>query len=156
MNTRFSFAPTFFLVLLACCLLTECSLLAQQERKIDPFEADIAPLFRKHCLHCHGGTRRESGFRLDRKTGAFQGGDQGIAIVPGRPRKSPLLERIESTGEQRMPPEGKGLSEAEVARIRQWIAQGAPWPEGIEIGVRGSRDQGIAEHWAWQIGRAHV
>ncbi len=81
----------------------------------DPVEfvRDIQPIFERHCVECHGATKQESGLRLDIKSKALAGGDnQGPDIIPGKPEASPLIELVTtSDSNQRMPPEGPGLSE---------------------------------------------
>ncbi len=50
------------------------------------------------------------------------------AIVPSTPSESELLKRITSEDEdERMPPREKPLTTEQIAAIRQWIANGAPW-----------------------------
>jgi hypothetical protein len=55
--------------------------------------------------------------------------DSGLyAIVPGKVEESALLSRITASDEaERMPPEGKPLSAAEVETLKRWIAAGAKW-----------------------------
>ena len=56
-----------------------------------------------------------------------------------------LLERIASTDEdERMPPEGKRLSAEQIELLRQWIAEGAPFPKDEVIPKKPS------EHWSFQ------
>src|SRR5262249_49089226 len=59
-----------------------------------------------------------------------------FAIVPGKSAESQLIQRVSAPEEEiRMPPSGKGerSKPAEVAKLRTWIDQGAPY----------------AEHWAY-------
>src|SRR5438034_994809 len=51
----------------------------------------------------------------------------GPAVVPGKPDVSLLIHAVEYRGETRMPPKGK-LPDADVARLKRWVALGAPWP----------------------------
>lgn len=94
-----------------------------EAREKRTYEADVRPIFKSHCFHCHGEESKSEGnldVRLVRllKTG----GDSGPAIVSGKASKSFLIERLES-GE--MPPGEKKLSPAELLVIREWIDQGA-------------------------------
>ncbi len=73
-----------------------------------------------------------SPLRLDMEEGAFAplaGG--GFAIVRGKPEESELVRRVEATeAARRMPPEAMGhapLSPAEIAKLRNWVQEGAPW-----------------------------
>lgn len=97
------------------------------------FSKDVYPLLQRTCFECHGPEKQQGGLRLDQRTGALRGGDSGAAIVAGRPEASELLRRISlpRDADEAMPPRGKGLSGAEVERLRTWIADGAVWPEKI-------------------------
>ena len=54
------------------------------------------------------------------------GGKRGPAIVPGNAEQSLLYKALARQGDLQMPPD-KALAAAEVAVIRTWINQGAPW-----------------------------
>lgn len=86
------------------------------------FEADVRPILKAHCFHCHGEEGKLEGnldVRLVRLLEA--GGDSGPVIVAGKAGRSYLIERIEN-GE--MPPGEKKLSPEELRVIREWINQG--------------------------------
>ena len=103
-------------------------------RPID-FNRDIRPILAENCLTCHGPdkNRRKAGLRLDRAeeaTAKLESG--GRAVVPGDVAHSGLLQRITTEDEsERMPPRktGKRLTRPQVALLRDWIAQGAPFRE---------------------------
>ena len=87
------------------------------------FEKHIRPLFKVHCLHCHGdGDVREGGLDVRLRRLLIIGGESGAAIVPGKPEESYLIDRLVG-GE--MPPGDKKLSAAEIDLVRRWIADGA-------------------------------
>jgi mono/diheme cytochrome c family protein len=96
-----------------------------------PFHREILPIFETHCFSCHQGHKVKGGLSLDNLSAALRGGDgDGPAIVPGRPDLSPLLKRVLSEDdEERMPAKGDPLSQREIDRLRQWITEGAEWPE---------------------------
>jgi hypothetical protein len=97
------------------------------------FERDIQPIFEKSCLRCHGPEKPKSRFRLDNRESALKGGEQGVAIIPGKSAESPLVHYVAGLApEMEMPPKGKGdpLRSEQVALLRAWIDQGAPWGEG--------------------------
>jgi len=81
------------------------------------FEKDVRPIVKAHCTHCHGEEEKPEG-GVDLRLRRFM--DE--IIVPGQPAKSKLVEVIRS-GE--MPEKGKPLTEAQLAVIETWIAQGA-------------------------------
>jgi hypothetical protein len=93
------------------------------------FTLDIQPIFAKRCYKCHGPAENEGGLRLHTRDTALAELDSGdFAVVPGDAKASAVLHRITSTSaDERMPPEDAPLTEKEVATIRRWIEQGAPW-----------------------------
>jgi mono/diheme cytochrome c family protein len=95
------------------------------------FVRDIQPIFQEHCTSCHGADRQRSGYRLDSKDLAFDGGDYHAPnIVPDQPDKSSLFRLVAGLDpDLRMPAEGPPLAAHQIETIRSWIAQGAPWPD---------------------------
>ncbi|HET9783843.1 MAG TPA: ankyrin repeat domain-containing protein, partial [Terriglobales bacterium] len=93
------------------------------------FVRDVQPLFRAHCLGCHGPTRQMNNFRLDRRREAMRGGTRPV-IAPGNVAGSVLYLRVAGAPGVglAMPPTGP-LAPEEVDTIRRWIAQGAEWPD---------------------------
>ena len=80
------------------------------------------------CFKCHGEKKQSNGLRLDSREAALKGGDTGPALVAGKPDESLLVQAVAQThAELKMPPSGK-LPDSAVAALRQWVAQGAPWP----------------------------
>ena len=134
-----------------CLLLTgfAWSLLAGRPgvvaaEKVD-FQRQITPILVKHCVGCHGATKREAGLRLDFRKPALAGGDSGVVIRSGKPGASLLLKRVRSVDpDERMPPKGKPLTPGQIALVARWIAEGAHWP----------KDGGVTklklDHWAFQ------
>ena len=88
------------------------------------FQRDVQPIFREHCISCHGPTQQMSGLRLDRRADAMRGGSQSD-IGPGNAHGSRLYHRLIGTAfGQQMPPPGP-LSDAQIEIIEQWIDEGA-------------------------------
>ena len=103
----------------------------------EPFIERVAPLLERRCLGCHGADEPEGDFSLATAEGAFAGGQ----LSPGDSSASRLVELITPVdGEAEMPQEGAPLSPEEISAIRQWIEDGAPWPEGLELAAAGARD----------------
>jgi Protein of unknown function (DUF1553)/Protein of unknown function (DUF1549)/Planctomycete cytochrome C len=95
---------------------------------IDLFESKIRPILVKRCEKCHGEKKQEGGLRLDQKAGWARGGDQGPAIVPGKPHESLLVKAVSYADEAlQMPPGGK-LPEREVEALLDWVKRGAADP----------------------------
>jgi hypothetical protein len=96
---------------------------------IEFFEKEIRPLLAANCQKCHGGGEKvRGGLRLIGPQQLLKGGESGPAVVPGKPEQSLLIQAVVYRGELRMPPKGK-LSAGDIARLRRWVALGAPWPE---------------------------
>ncbi len=87
------------------------------------FDREVAPLLAERCLECHSGAKPRGGLDLSRRRTALAGGDQGPALVPGKPDESLLWEYV-SGG--KMPPK-KPLADSEKALLRAWVAAGVPW-----------------------------
>ncbi len=104
------------------------------------FSREISPILKTRCSKCHGFRVREGGLRFANRRDALAETDSGNrAIVPGDPNSSGLLARIISTDQsEMMPPEGERLSGEEIAVIKQWIKEGASWPEDAN-----------EKHWAY-------
>ncbi|MES2467200.1 MAG: DUF1553 domain-containing protein [Verrucomicrobiota bacterium] len=96
------------------------------------FNRDIRPILSENCFHCHGqdAARRKADLRLDTFEGATAMLEDGPALVPGKPENSALLQRMTShdPDEQMPPPESnRKVTPAQVALVRQWIAEGAAY-----------------------------
>jgi mono/diheme cytochrome c family protein len=97
------------------------------------FNKDIRPILADACFHCHGpdpGTRK-AGLRLDTEAGFFTAkkGEEPT-IIKGQPDKSSLFQRLLSSDEDEVmpPPDShKEIKPAQIALIKEWISQGAPW-----------------------------
>jgi ankyrin repeat protein len=100
---------------------------AQEPGRVE-FVRDVQPIFRTHCVGCHGPAVHQNGFRLDRRGDAMRGGT--IAVIgPGNAEGSRLYHRLRGGdfGPQ-MPPTG-ALRPEQIAVIKAWIDQGAVWPD---------------------------
>ena len=88
------------------------------------FETHVLPILETRCLRCHGEGKAKGGLDLRRKFLMLKGGDSGPALVPGKPKESLLLQRLDK-GE--MPPaKEEALSPRQRELIRLWVAAGAP------------------------------
>ena len=96
------------------------------------FNRDIRPILADTCFHCHGPDpgSRKAGLRLDREDGFFGDRKEGPVVIKGQPEKSPLYRRLITHEEDDvMPPrkEHKDLRPEQIAMVKNWIQQGAPW-----------------------------
>ena len=113
---------------LLVCLCFRTYTADQPAATID-FNRDVRPILRDRCIGCHGTTQQNGNYRVDRKGSAFGGGFNGVSIIPGNSEYSRLFWRVTGRhGLRQMPPTGP-LSAEEVATLKAWIDQGAPWPD---------------------------
>ncbi|GEP44308.1 DUF1553 domain-containing protein [Brevifollis gellanilyticus] len=97
------------------------------------FNSDIRPILADACFHCHGpdpGTRK-AGLRLDTEAGFFTAKEgEEPTIIKGKPDASSLFQRLIATDEDDVmpPPDShKTLKPEQIAKVKAWIEQGAPW-----------------------------
>src|SRR5204863_7883967 len=100
---------------------------AQPPGRVD-FGRDVQPIFRDHCYSCHGPDQQMNGFRLDRRADALRGGGQ-TNIGPGNADGSRLYHRLVGTAFGIQMPPARPLTDDQIAIIKQWIDEGAEWPD---------------------------
>ena len=105
--------------------------------KVD-FVTQVKPIFEATCIGCHGPKEAEGDYRMDTKELAFKGGEsyEGETILAGNSNNSPVywMTTEPSDSDDVMPPENQApLTEAQQNIIRDWIDQGAHWPEGVTL-----------------------
>ena len=117
-------------------------LVIKQVRRID-FVEDIKPILEATCVSCHREGHDKGDLRLDERQHAFGGNDP--AVVPFDLEKSTLYLSVTlpADHDDLMPPEKKGgpLPQEQVDLLRDWIVQGAAWPEGLKL-EQARRDTG--------------
>ena len=96
--------------------------------KLQRYQQEVLPVLQENCLRCHGGMNRRGGYSMANRAMSIAGGHHGIAIVPGQPDSS-LLVKLIGPGPypddiKPMPLKGK-LTDAEIATLRRWVADGA-------------------------------
>ena len=88
------------------------------------------PILSQKCFQCHGEFAQMSSLDLHTRAAMLKGGDHGPAIVPGNAEASLLYRRITGQDKPAMPLAPLApLTPAEIATIKEWIIQGAAWPE---------------------------
>jgi mono/diheme cytochrome c family protein len=93
----------------------------------------VKPLLESRCVSCHGAEKVKAGLRLDSREAMLKGGDNGPAVVPGKPGESLLLQAVmHSKKDLEMPPKEK-LTTNDIAVLERWIRDGAPWPNSASI-----------------------
>jgi hypothetical protein len=105
-------------------------LLTAADSKVD-FVKDIQPILQQTCVKCHGEEKQKGKLRLDSREAALKGGKVGPALVAGDAEKSEMVRRINlpKSDDDFMPSEGEPLPKAQIDLIKEWIKQGAVWPE---------------------------
>jgi hypothetical protein len=99
------------------------------------FRRDVLPILSDACFRCHGpdeGSREGHNLRLDLRSGLFRTRNDITVVKPGDIEASELVIRTSSTeaDEQMPPPEAqRKLKPAEIALLKRWVAEGAPWSE---------------------------
>jgi hypothetical protein len=96
------------------------------------FSRQIRPILSENCIACHGPDEkgRKGKLRLDDEQDAKRDRKGDFVILPGKPEQSELIRRIESTDpDEVMPPpkQHKTIPPAQLALLKEWIRQGAPW-----------------------------
>ncbi len=128
--------------------------------QIEFFEKRVRPLLAEQCYSCHSAQAKKlkGNLHLDSREAMIKGGDSGPAIVPGDPGKSLLMKSVLYTDtELQMPPKSK-LPDAQIADLKEWIKQGAPWPAesaAITAPKSGTAKEfnlarRKAEFWCWE------
>lgn len=113
----------------ALLVLNPVAALAQSAGRVD-FRQDVLPIFREHCIGCHGPSQQMNGFRLDRRSAALRGGTFPV-LIPGSSATSRLyLKLIGTEFGQQMPPTGP-LRQEQIDIIKRWIDEGAEWPDEV-------------------------
>ena len=88
---------------------------------------------------------QRAGLRLDVKSIALKGSENGPVIVPGDSAKSRLIHLVAGLNPNKiMPQAGDRLTAEQVGLLRAWIDQGAHWPDGLDP-VNEKRN-----HWAFK------
>lgn len=108
---------------------------------------EIKPVLAAKCYACHGALQQKNGLRVDTVQFMLEGGNKGPVVVPGQSQMSSILDHVTGANKaRRMPPpmEGEPLAPGQVARLREWIDQGARGPadEKPEADPR--------DHWAFR------
>jgi formylglycine-generating enzyme required for sulfatase activity len=92
------------------------------------FQAQVRPVLESACVACHGPERALGNLRVD--------SPEGI-----RRTAASMIRRVQlAPGEAgAMPPGGPPLKPEQVAALKAWIAEGAPWPAGVSLGAKKPR-----------------
>ncbi|QDT01143.1 c-type cytochrome domain-containing protein [Adhaeretor mobilis] len=92
------------------------------------FQTQIQPIFKQHCVKCHGEKKALKKLRLD-SAEQIQAFHEDHLVVAGKPDASELFERLVLPAEdkKRMPKGADPLPKEQIDLVREWIAQGASY-----------------------------
>ena len=123
--------------LLSVALLAAVPFAGSSQAAID-FKKQVRPVLEAYCLKCHGDEKPKGKLSLTTRAGAVQGGEKGASIVPGDPAKSSLytLTTLPAGHDDVMPPKGDLLTREQQDTLKQWIVEGAAWPDSIRLQQR--------------------
>lgn len=125
--------PTTLIWFLSVAFLTQPELFSAEDAEL-LFVRRIGPLFHEKCLACHGNddSKIKGGFDLRSPESALKGGEsKQPGWIAGNPDLSPLYlatTRNHQDWEAMPPKEADKLSPEQVGWIKDWITNGAPWP----------------------------
>ncbi len=131
-----------FVRILAVLLSISVGILEASDADAVSFEHDVRPILIRHCDRCHGAKNQEGGLQLNLRASVLKGhATVEPIVVAGHADQSPLIKRLtdESYGDV-MPLDGNPLGRDKIDILRQWINQGADWPDHLAE----------ADHWAWK------
>lgn len=100
---------------------------AEESPKPISFYQDIRPIFQANCVGCHQPSKNNGNYVMTDFQRLLAGGEDAVAIVPGKPEESHLIAEItpDADGDAEMPKKDDPLHEVEIALIRRWIQEGA-------------------------------
>lgn len=99
------------------------------------FNTQIRPILENECLTCHNAANATAGVSVHSREAITK----GRTLTPGKPEASLLYLVVElKPGQPKAMPPGKQLSQAQRDSLKQWILDGAIWPQGVTLAVTGS------------------
>ena len=145
----------FHLTVLSAATLNAAPLPAnhaeRMTRGLALFQKDVRPLLAEHCLNCHGGKKTKGDFDLATREGLLKGGTEGVGVVPFDVKASGLLKLVRHEVEPNMPDDKPKLPDDAIAKITEWIENGAPYDKPLIEGKKPARDRAVvtAEDKQW-------
>ena len=101
------------------------SVAAADEKEVISYEEQIKPIFRQHCVACHGEDKQTADLNLQTYAAVLKGGSGGEAVVAGRASQSALFKAItDPDDDARMPPKKPPIPQEQIELIQKWIDSG--------------------------------
>ncbi|MBA4853640.1 c-type cytochrome domain-containing protein [Emticicia sp. BO119] len=94
----------------------------------------IRPIFKQKCEQCHNANKMKGDLRIDEVELFKKGGKHGAIFVANKVDESEFIKRIllPESDDDHMPPKGKiQISENDLALMKWWIEQGAPFDKKV-------------------------
>jgi hypothetical protein len=138
-----------FLISLTISVASVGAVATPVPEQLEFFEKKVRPVLAEQCYKCHGPEKQKADLRVDSREALLKPGEEGPAIVPGKPDESLLIKSIKHVGDMKMPEKGPKMPDDQIAALEQWIAMGAPWPE-YDKPVTSSQGALAKAHWSYQ------
>lgn len=92
------------------------------------FEKDLQPIFQRECYECHSEVKgkEKGGYVFDNLKRLKKDIDLMLLVMPGNPEASNLFKVLTDPEVKHHMPPKRTLADADVEKIRAWIADGAP------------------------------
>ncbi len=132
MKTTPNMLPVLFVLALS---VNQSFAFSQEERSAEldrHFTLQVLPVLDTKCFACHGDNPADmkGELNLTSRDAMLVGGESGEpSVIVGKPEESVLVDAIEWDGYEMPPKENDRLTADQIADIRQWIADGAVWPD---------------------------
>jgi hypothetical protein len=98
------------------------------------FVKDIKPIFEQTCIKCHGPETAKNGLRLDSKAAMLKGSKDEKVVIPGKSAESSVYKLVAlPDADGRMPKDEPPLKKEQIEKIKDWIDQGAKWPDDLVL-----------------------
>ena len=101
------------------------------------FVRDIQPILEQNCVSCHRPEKLKGDLDMTTLAATIKGGENGTSLVAFDPDASPLYTHttLKEDDEELMPPVKSGgpLKAEQQEKLKRWVQQGAPWPEGVVL-----------------------
>ncbi len=120
----------------------------KKEEVFDPtkpvsFYKQIRPIMQGQCNGCHQPAKSKGGYVMTDFAQLLKGGEEGHAIIPGKPEESFLMKEItpDASGKAEMPQKAAPLHQTQRDLIAKWIREGA-----VDDTPASARQQYAMEH----------
>ena len=131
------------MIIRLCLLVAFCLQLATAQAD-GVYTQTIRPLLAKNCQGCHNAQVRQGGFDVSSHASLMKGSDNGPVIVPGDADRSTLFKLISHSEQPAMPFKAPKMPEESIAKIAQWIKDGATFDGAVESAPK-------ADHWSFRV-----